>query len=126
MLSFSRFFSKFAPAAVSTPADPKALAKAKMVDVADMLAESGVFGDPKSEFMESEKRSFVGQAMGQVGRTDQIEMTYRGSGVRVLIDMAKDPAGYKVIGMNAVAHPYKNEDMDYAELNRKLTEIRYA
>lgn len=120
MLNFSRFFAKPAPV------DPKAALKTKMVDVADMLAESGVFGSPESEFIASEKRSFVGQAMGQVGRTDQIEMTYRGTGVRVLIDVAKDPAGYKAIGLNAVAHPYKNEDMDYTELNRKLTDIRYT
>lgn len=120
MLNLSRFFSK------SAPVDPKAILKAKMDDVANILAESGVFGLQENGHMESEKRSFIGQVMGQVGRTDQIEMTYRGSGVRVLIDIAKDPAGYKAIGMKAVAHPYKNEEMDYAELNRKLTDIRYA
>lgn len=119
MFNFASIFTK------SAPVDPKASIKEKMVQVADVLAEEGVFGSD-AEYLSSEKRSFIGQAMGQVGRTDTIEMTYRGTAVRVLIDVLETAKEFKAIQFVAVPHPFENEDMDYIKLNERLKEIQYS
>jgi hypothetical protein len=92
-----------------------------------VLNKHKVFGDTlRGKYLASEMRGFKGMVRDQATGKDShnsLELTYRGSNVRLLVDARVVDNEVMITKFKAYDHPAKNPYMDYENLNKDLTAI---
>lgn len=103
--------------------------EAKAEAMVSVLNKHKVFGDVEGKWFDSEERSFKGmvreQATGKNSH-NSLELTYRNSNVRLLVDAKVIDKEVVITGFKAYDHPSKNRHMDYEGLNSDLSAIFYG
>jgi hypothetical protein len=101
--------------------------EAKAEAMVHVLNKQKVFGDTlDGRWLKSEMRGFEGMVRDQATGKDShnsLELTYRGSNVRLLVDAKVIDREVTITGFKAYDHPSKNSRMDYEGLNNDLTAI---
>lgn len=92
-----------------------------------VLNKHKVFGGTlRGKYLASEMRGFIGMVRDQATGNDShnsLELTYRGSNVRLLVDARVVDNEVMITKFKAYDHPVKNPYMDYENLNKDLTAI---
>lgn len=101
--------------------------EAKAEAMVHVLNKHKVFGDTlDGKWLKSEMRGFEGMVRDQATGRDShnsLELTYRNSNVRLLVDARVIDKEVVITGFKAYDHPSKNSRMDYEGLNNDLTAI---
>lgn len=106
---------------------PGASFEAKAEAMVHVLNKHKVFGDTlDGKWLKSEMRGFKGMVRDQATGNDShnsLELTYRNSNVRLLVDARVRDNEVVITGFQAYDHPSKNSRMDYEGLNKDLAAI---
>lgn len=101
--------------------------EAKAEAMVHVLNKHKVFGNTlDGKWLKSEMRGFEGMIRNQATSKDShnsLELTYRNSNVRLLVDARVIDKEVVITGFKAYDHPSKNSHMDYEALNNDLTAI---
>lgn len=104
--------------------------EAKAEAMVHVLNKHKVFGDTlDGKWLKSEMRGFEGMVRDQATGKDShnsLELTYRNSNVRLLVDAKVIDKEVVITGFKAYDHPSKNSRMDYEGLNNDLASIFYS
>lgn len=103
--------------------------EAKAEAVVSVLHKHKVFGDIEGKWLDSEERGFKGMVRDQATGKDShnsLELTYRGSNVRLWVDARVIDKEVMFTGFKATDHPSKNSRMDYEGLNNDISAIFYG
>lgn len=97
--------------------------EAKAAELAAVLDKHKVFGDVDGKWLESEKRGLVGMVVSHVHENlifDYLEVTYRGSCVRLIITTENVDGVAKFKKISAYDHPVEHPEMNYGQLNADI------
>jgi hypothetical protein len=103
--------------------------EAKAEAMVSVLNKHKVFGDSEGKWLDSELRSLTGMIRNQATGNDShnsLELTYRGSNVRLWVDAKVVDKEVTITGFKATDHPTKNSRMDYDGLNNDLAAVFYG
>lgn len=103
--------------------------EAKAEAIVSVLHKHKVFGDIQGKWLDSEERSFKRMVRDQATGKDShnsLELTYRNSDVRLLVDAKEIDKEVVITGFKAYDHPRKNPHMDYEGLNNDISTIFYG
>lgn len=101
--------------------------EAKAEAMVHVLNKHKVFGDTlNGKWLKSEMRGFERMVRNQAtgnNSHNSLELTYRGSNVRLLVDAKVIDNEVTIAGFKAYDHPSKNSRMDYEGLSKDLAAI---
>lgn len=104
--------------------------EAKAEAMVHVLNKHKVFGGTlDGRWLNSEMRSFTSSVRDQATGNDShnsLELTYRNSAVRLLVDARVIDKEVTITKFKATDHPAKNQYMDYEGLNNDLSAIFYG